>query len=215
MIRYLLFDLDNTLYPSSTGLCEAMDRRMTEYVASWLRMTDDDALKTRRRNSRLHGSTLRWLITEGFTDIDEFLSYVHPENPAEYLDGNDAAAARSVLDEIGVPASILTNAPSEHASRVLDCLGIRDRFEHVFDLRWSGFVGKPSPQVYMRVLDHVASRPEETMLVDDVLQYLLPFRHLGGQIVHVSAAGQVEPGIPTIGALRELLPYVRPERSNS
>ena len=215
MIRYLLLDLDNTLYPSSTGLGEEMDTRMTEYVASLLKMNAEEALKTRRRNSRRHGSTIKWLMTEGFTRVDEFLDYVHPKNLVEFLDADHAAETQSVLDEISVPASVLTNAPSEHASRVLDCLGIRDRFEHVFDLRWSGFVGKPSPTVYTRALKEVATTANETMLVDDMLQYLLPFRRLGGQIVHVSVTGQVEPGIPTIGALRELLPYVRPERSNS
>jgi putative hydrolase of the HAD superfamily len=154
-------------------------------------------------------------MTTGFTDVDEFLAYVHPEDPAEYLDSEHAETAQMVLDQLDVPASVLTNAPKEHAVRVLDRLGIRDRFEHLFDLRWANFVGKPSKQVYQRVLEHTSSEPGETLLADDVLQYLLPFRGLGGQIVHVSAAGQVEPGIPTIRALRELPPYVRPERSNS
>ncbi len=40
--------------------------------------------------------------------------------------------------------------------------------------------------------------PESTLFVDDMVQYLLPFRDLGGMIVHMSA----------ISALRDLVQII-------
>lgn len=49
-----------------------------------------------------------------------------------------------------------------------------------------------------------------TLLVDDVVQYLLPFHDLGGMIVHLTAEGPADPEIPTIAALKDLVPIIYP-----
>jgi putative hydrolase of the HAD superfamily len=213
MIRYLLFDLDNTLYPASCGLGLEMDTRMTNYVADELGLDHDAALRQRRLNARLHGSTLRWLLTEGMVDVERFLAAVHPRDIGNWLSMAHADQAQAVMSNIDLPASILTNAPKEHAERVLAFLGIRDHFEYIFDVRATNYTGKPAESAYLYALNHIGAAPRETLLVDDVLQYLVPFRHLGGHVVHLSATGPNDPDMPTIRSLRELIPIVNAERS--
>ena len=213
MIRYLLLDLDNTLYPSTTGLGKEMDRRMTEYVADRLAVSLENAQSLRREKVRVHGSTLRWLTDSVGIDMEDYLDAVHPRDPESWIGQEHSVAAQTALDQVDLPASILTNSPLEHAERVLACLGIRSRFRHVFDLRWSRFVGKPARSVYERALEATGTPADETLLVDDVLQYLLPFRSLGGQIVQVCPGCSGHATVPRIGTLSELVPFLGSRRS--
>ena len=214
MIRYLLLDLDNTLYPATTGLGEEMDKRMTDFVADQLSVSPAEAQTLRRQNVRLHGSTLRWLSESVGVDLEQYLEAVHPSDPETWIGPEHSIAAQDTLNRIDMPASILTNSPREHAERVLECLGVRNRFEYLFDLRWSGFTGKPAQTVYERALESTGVSADETLLVDDVLQYLLPFRSLGGHVVQICAGACGGATVPRIGALHELIPFLGLRRSS-
>ena len=179
MIRYILFDLDNTLYPASSSLGTHFEESINDYVARLLAVSPAEALRLRREEARPYGTTLRWLIeVHDFDRIDDYMAAVHPVDIAGYLEPNPGLG--SILRSIPVPRSILTNSPAEHALRVLDFFGIADAFEHVFDLRYNSFVGKPDKSVYTRILDAVGHTPEETLFIDDVPGYLEPFREIGG-----------------------------------
>jgi len=215
VIDYLLLDLDNTLYPRSSGLGRFMGERMGEFVVRHLDVPLDAANTLRRAGLARYGTTLKWLMTEhSLTDIEGFIEFVHPRDLGGFLTPADRETAQQTLDALALPASILTNAPSEHAEMVLDWLGIRDRFEHVFDIRFNGFTGKPEPAVYRRALKIAGRQPGTTLFADDVLQYLLPFRDLGGYAVHISDESAQEPGILTAGSVGELANVISELRSN-
>ncbi|MBU8913144.1 MAG: pyrimidine 5'-nucleotidase [Spirochaetales bacterium] len=214
MIQYLLLDLDNTVYPESSGLGRFMGARMGEFMVRHLDVSHERAVELRRSGLARHGTTLKWLIQEhDLTEIEEFIEFVHPTNLGEFLTDEDRRAAQDTLDEIDLPASILTNAPKEHAERVLRWLGIRGRFEHVFDIRFNSLAGKPALSAYSRALENAGAEPGSTLFADDVLQYLLPFRDLGGHAVHVAAESAREPGISTIGSIAELVSIIQHLRS--
>lgn len=61
---YLLFDLDETLYPSSCGLMQEVSRRMTAFVAGYLKIDPQRAAELRKELSRKYGTTLTGLIRE-------------------------------------------------------------------------------------------------------------------------------------------------------
>jgi len=213
-VEYLLFDVDNTLYPASCGLGPEMNRRMTRFVADYLGVDAARADELRRDARERYGTTLAWLReAHGLRDVDAYMEAVHPADLSPWITAEHATEAREALDAIDLPASVLTNGPREHAERVLDRLGVSDRFERLFDLRSNGLEGKPAPAAYLRALGALSIRPESTLFVDDMLQYLLPFRDLGGMVVHMSAPGPAAPEIPVIGSLRELVPIIYPNRS--
>ncbi len=205
-VSYLLLDLDDTIYPASSGFHQEIDRRMTEYVARFLNVSLDEATTRRKSYWRRYGTTLKGLLSQhAFDRVDEYLAHVHPTNLQDYILLDPHVGA--LLDSIPLPKSILTNSPREHAVRVLDYLGIRDRFEHIFDLRFNGFDGKPIRSAYGRALETVGRRAEEVLFVDDRLEYLLPFREMGGHVVLVSEEAEAEAaasGVPRIRSLHEL-----------
>lgn len=214
MITYLLFDIDNTLYPQSSGLGPEINRLMTTFVANHLNVSARTADRLRRDAVQAYGSTLNWLRSEGnLADVESFLEAVHPPDLTPWISDDHAAETRAVLDAIDLPAAILTNGPREHAERVLDRLGVTDRFDALFDLRSNDFVGKPARRVYTRALETLSIRPDTTLFVDDMLQYLLPFRDLGGNVVHLAMETSSEAAVPTITSLRELLPIIYPDWS--
>ena len=59
--KYLLFDLDNTLYPSTAAIDKGITHRMLSFIASYLHISYEEAIA--KRNSRLpfYGTTLEWL----------------------------------------------------------------------------------------------------------------------------------------------------------
>jgi putative hydrolase of the HAD superfamily len=214
MIEYLLFDVDDTLYPRSCGLGDEMNRRMSLFVADYLRMDLESANALRVEARRRYGTTLKWLRVEhGLENVDPYMEAIHPQDLSPWITSGHAAEVRDVLERIDLPASVLTNGPAEHALRVIDRLGLNRRFERIFDLRGNNLEGKPARSVYLRVARELGLRFESTLFVDDVVQYLLPFRNLGGMIVHMSTSDSGVPLVPRITCLRELEPMIHGEGS--
>jgi len=203
---YILFDLDETLYPASSGLLKEIGRRMTEYVSGFLKVDPEKALSLRRELTRKYGTTLKGLLVEyDLADADEYLEYCHPTEVGKYLSRDPELA--QVLTALAVPKSILTNSPLEHAERVLAYLQVRNCFEHIFDIRFNNLSGKPYAEIYQKTLSTLKRDPEEILFIDDRLAYLLPFQLLGGQVLLVSANGREEAQghrVPVIGNIKEL-----------
>ena len=180
MIRYILIDLDNTLYPASSGLDREIDRLMTLFVADYLRISREDAHYLRRTNAVPYGTTLQWLRMEfGFHDLDRYFEAVHPRNVEDYIPYDPLLP--ETLDAIALPKAVLTNSPMEHADRVLARLGVADRFSRVFDIRYNRFQGKPYQETYRGVVRDLGQDIENVLFVDDMPRYLHPFRDLGGR----------------------------------
>src|SRR5437667_4534767 len=76
-IETWIFDLDNTLYPTSCRLFDQVQRRMNEYICDRLEVTPEEAAELRRSYFREHGTTLNGLMRVHNIDPHEFLAFVH------------------------------------------------------------------------------------------------------------------------------------------
>jgi putative hydrolase of the HAD superfamily len=208
MLRLVLFDLDNTLYPESIGMDRDITRRMIEYVARFLGMSTEEARKFRHERAKKYGTTLEWLTVEhGLSDPESYFSAVHPEGE-EYCIEGDPELAR-ILDALPLRKAVLTNSPYEHADRVLAKLGVADCFEAIYDIRFNGLRGKPHADAYKRACEARGVGVEETLFVDDLPKYVRGFQDLGGKAVLIDEANRFEgEGLPRIRSLAELVPLV-------
>ena len=210
MFKYLLFDLDNTLYSSRHGLEENVGRRIREFVAGYLGVTPDEAWCQRKASMGKYGTCLEWLVAEkGFTDTETYLAAIHPGDEADSLppDGE----LRDFLSGISIPKAILTNSPREHADLILDKLGLHGLFTHIFDIRLCGFIGKPRREVFDNALKTLGVRAEEVLFIDDGPVYVEGFIAIGGKglvldenDIHKNCA------LPRIRDLKELIQYIEP-----
>ncbi len=206
-VTYVLFDLDNTLYPSDGGLLKEIDSRMTAFVVEYLGISAEKAKALRVGFRDRYGTTLRGLMEEyDFKEYDRFFREVHPEDPSIYLDKDPVL--KTMLASIKLPKSVLTNSPVEHAERVLEYLEIRDFFQHIFDIRFNRLVGKPNISAYRRVLEYLGIKPEETVFIDDLKIYLEPFKEMGGKAILIEHGSRKEEksnnGIIRVQSLQEL-----------
>lgn len=208
MVRYILFDLDNTLYPSSLGLEEDMTRRIREFTAQYLGVDGEAALRRRKERMGSFGTTLEWLMAEeGLTDVDAYYAAIHPEGEEESLKPDPKL--RTFISTLPVPAAVLTNAPMEHAVRVLKKLELEGLFTHIFDIRWNGLKGKPSEEAFRNALSVIGLEPQQVLFVDDLPSYVQGFTRIGGLGVLLDESGchMNYPG-PRIRALPELLGFL-------
>lgn len=208
MIRYVLFDLDNTLYPCGAGMEEAMTSRICDFVARHLGVPCEEAYARRRDRMKRYGTTLEWLMAEeGLSDVDAYYACVHPEGEEEGLEPDPRV--RAFLEGLPVPSSVLTNSPKEHADRVLRKLELEGLFERVFDIRWNGLEGKPAEGAFRRVLDAIGFAPEEVLFVDDFPSYVAGYVRIGGRGVLLDERGVHEGApYPRVGSLRDILPLL-------
>ncbi len=208
MLRAVIFDLDNTLYPATSAMDELTASKMNEYVARLLGIDTDKAYTIRREKMRAYGTTLEWLMDEhGPIDSDDYFAFVHPEGEEELVEFDPRLGP--FLDSITLPKYIFTNAPMPHADRVLAKLQVADRFERVFDVTFNKLKGKPSASAVDRVLDSIGLPACDTIFADDLPRYVKGFIDRGGMGVLVDHFGKhPDSGLPTIQTIYELKKFL-------
>ena len=180
MKKHILFDLDSTLYSVRYGLEDSFSSRLKEYTTSWLGLPPEECERQRQEGFKRHGTTLAWLVTEkGFTDIDGYMAYVHPEDEADCLCADPEL--RKFLEALPCPCSILTNSPLFHAERIVKILGLEGIFYRIFDLTFNHGRGKPNAAAYLRPLDTLGLTPDEVLFIDDIPYYVNGYLNIGGK----------------------------------
>lgn len=186
----LLFDLDNTLYSHELGVVARIDRRINEYMSSRLGIPAGEVDAMRRRFWAESGTTLRGLMAEHPVDPEDYLRYVHEVDLSDLL--REDEELRAILGRVGGRKVVFSNASRAHASKVLDLLGIADRFDAVLTLEDFAYVPKPFPDAYATVLARLRAEPRECTLVEDTLSNLAPARGIGMRTVWVGDPEQDE-----------------------
>ena len=92
MPPFLLFDLDNTLYPKSLGIFDQVVERIRNYMEDCLGFEKALAKELRQEYIRKYGSTLRGLMVHYNLDPEEYLEYVHDVGVEKKLSPNPALA---------------------------------------------------------------------------------------------------------------------------
>lgn len=177
MIRAILFDLDETLYPAHTGVMDHIRELILAYLRQSLNLSPEESELLRQHYIQIYGTTMRGLQANYQIDPEEYLRFVHNIPLHHYLQPN--AELDAVLASIPLPKIVFTNASREHAERVLDHLGIRRHFSRIVDIRDMAYESKPDPSAYERLCRLLDLRPEECLIVEDNVRNLIPAKKLG------------------------------------
>jgi putative hydrolase of the HAD superfamily len=163
----LFFDLDDTLYPSSTGLWHAIKGRMNLYMLERLGLPENDIPILREQYFKMYGTTLRGLQERHKVDKDDFLSFVHDLPLKDYLTPNPIV--REVIASLPTRNLIFTNADVPHARRVLATLQLDDLFENIVDVNAVAPYCKPMPESFAIAMD-LADEPDprKCVMIDDL-----------------------------------------------
>lgn len=180
-----IFDLDNTLYPSSSRLFDQIDVRMGEFIQNLLGCDATEAHRVQKLYFHDHGTTLSGLMHYHAIDPYEFLNFVHD------IDMASLAAAPRLADKLAVLPGrklVFTNGDDAYAGRVLAGLGLSDSFDGIWDIHAMKYRPKPEVSAYSGLIEAFAIRPETAVFVEDMARNLAPAKALGMQTVWIDAA---------------------------
>jgi putative hydrolase of the HAD superfamily len=177
MLKCILFDVDNTLYPKSLGIFEMVVERIRNYMEDRMGFEKNLARELRQEYIRKYGSTLRGLMIHQNINPEDYLEYVHDVGVEEKLSPN-ASLAR-LLESIPFDKAVFTSGHRPHALKVLRCLGVEQYFPHIFDITFTRYIPKPNAEPYCQILDFLGMKGQECMMVEDLPANLQPAKELG------------------------------------
>ena len=175
-IRDWIFDLDNCLYPASSGLFDLIDERMAAYIQRLLDCPPEEAKRVQKSHFHQHGTTLAGLMKEHEIDPHDFLTDVH-DVPLDRVQPDDRLSR--LLPLLPGRRFVFTNGDAPYARRVLERIGVGEHFDDLHDIHASGYRAKPDPHGYELLCERFGIDPAEALLVDDMVQNLGPAKALG------------------------------------
>jgi len=163
----IFFDLDDTLYPASTGLWHAIKERMNLYMRDHMGFDPAKIPQVREKYYLQYGTTLRGLQANHEIDVQDFLAFVHDLPLGDFIQPNRALC--EVIGSLGTRNLIFTNADAAHARRVLKALELDECFEDIVDVNAVAPYCKPMPESF-GIAMHAAgeSDPGHCVMIDDL-----------------------------------------------
>ncbi|MRR33837.1 pyrimidine 5'-nucleotidase [bacterium] len=176
-MEFILFDLDNTLYPVGQEVFCLMDRRINRYMVEVVGISPDEVDDLRHSYWKRYGLTMRGLMRHHGVDPEDYLSYVHDIDVGGMLRPNPELY--QALLSLPLRRAVFTNSSLDHSERVLDALGLNGAFEAIFDIRVARYLPKPCPEPYHAVLDRLSVSASRCIMVDDAPENLRTAKELG------------------------------------
>lgn len=171
-----IFDLDNTLYPSSANLFARIDARMTAYVGRVLDLAPLEAFRVQKRYFMDHGTTLAGLMAEHDVDPHDFLNDVH-DIEMDVLEENAPLVA--AIAKLPGRKLVFTNGDAPYAGRVLERLGLHESFEAIHDIHAMDLKPKPAASAYAGLCAAFGIEPTRALFADDMARNLAPAKTIG------------------------------------
>ena len=178
-----IFDLDNTLYSSSTGIFNQIDVKMKEFISMKLKISEDDSFRLQKKYYKKYGTTLYGLMRNYNIDPDEFCNYVHNVN------FNLLSKSKMLKDRLqSLPGEkiIYTNADYTYAEKVLNKLGIKEVFLDIFDIKKTDYIPKPMKRSLNQLIKKYKLDPKKTVYFEDLKKNLKYSSSIGFTTVHIS-----------------------------
>lgn len=176
-INTWIFDMDNTLYCSSSGLMDQVDKRIATFVAECKNLPQAEADEIRKHYWHHYGTTLGGLIANDGVCHKTYFDYIFDE--LDYSVLNPCEKTREHLKNLPGTKVIYTNGEKNYAERVLTHLNLHDVFEGVYDVTWADLRSKPEQAPYEKLLAELKAKGTECAMIEDSLVNLEPAKNLG------------------------------------
>ena len=182
LIKFWIFDLDNTLYSGKTKVFEQVDKKMSKYISQKLDVNIEEAKKIQKNYFYEYNTTLNGMIKNHKINPNEFLEFVHDIN-IDFLK-KDLILSEE-LKKLDGKKIIFTNGSKKHALNVSKKIGIDQHFDDIFDIVDSKFIPKPIIEPYKRLVEKHKIDPKLCVLVEDIARNLKPAYEMGMKTVWI------------------------------
>jgi putative hydrolase of the HAD superfamily len=176
--KTFFFDLDETLYPASSGLWMAIRERINAFMHERMGFPSEQIEVLREQFFREYGTTLRGLQANYSVDMDEYLAFVHNVPLEAHL--HPDPELRGVIEALPARKFIFTNADYAHVARVTKALGLEGLWDGCIDVHVIAPFCKPMPESFNLALKAAGSPdPRACALLDDQARITRAARSLG------------------------------------
>ena len=182
LIKYWIFDLDNTLYSGHTKVFDQVDKKMSEYISKKLNVSTLEAKKIQKNYFHKYNTTLNGMIKNHKINADEFLEFVHNID-IDFLKKDPMLSEE--LNKLGGKKIIFTNGSKKHALNVTKRIGIDQYFDDIFDIVDAEFVPKPAIQPYKKLVEKHKIDPKLCGFVEDIARNLKPAYEMGMKTIWI------------------------------
>ncbi|KAK7391047.1 hypothetical protein VNO78_19357 [Psophocarpus tetragonolobus] len=187
----IIFDLDDTLYPSATGIDRSVKKNIELFLIHKCGFSESAASTLRVELFKTYGGTLAGLRALGHDiSADEYHGFVHGN--LSYDSIKPDPQLRNLLCTIKQRKIVFTNADRTHAIRALDSLGIKDCFEQIICFETINpnlplatrpdqfpVLLKPSLDAFKIALDAAKVDPRRTLFLDDSIRNIAAAKEVG------------------------------------
>lgn len=164
-----VFDLDNTLYPSDSGIWQMVHERITLFLFELFGIDWQSAQALHAHYYLRHGATLLGLAVDHIDQIEQFLEFVHDIDRSALKP--DPILAREV-ERLPGRKLIFTNGSRSHAILTARQLGLDGLFEEVFDIVAAELTPKPAEGAYNLFCQRCGVDPRTAAMFEDVARNL-------------------------------------------
>ncbi|HEY4692877.1 MAG TPA: pyrimidine 5'-nucleotidase [Bellilinea sp.] len=185
-LDYLIFDLDDTLYPPTSGVWDAIGERINQFLLDNLKLAPARVNEVRQHLYNTYGTTLRGLQTEHGIDPYKYLNYVHNIPLETFLQPNPVL--KRILKQISTRKVIFTNADQNHALRVLAQLQLDGIFERIIDVMDVTPFCKPQTEAFEIALRWIGNPdPARCVVIEDSIKNIQTAREMGFKTILVGS----------------------------
>lgn len=219
----IIFDLDDTLYPSSTGIAQAVKKNIDDFLIEICGFPVSKASDLRTELFKTYGSTLAGLRALGYDiDADDYHGFVHGRIPYDVIKPD--SQLRNLLRSIKQRKIIFTNSDRIHAAKALKNLGLEDCFDQIIcfetlnpnlpkSTRPNEFpvVLKPSPEAMKIAIEVANVDPRRTLFLDDNVKNVAAGKALGLRTVLVGKSmknKEADYAVEHVGNLMQVIPEI-------
>ena len=182
LIKFWIFDLDNTLYAGKTRVFEQISKRISKYISEKLNVSIEEAKKIQKNYFYEYNTTLNGMIKNHKIDANEFLEFVHNVN-IDFL--KEDPKLKEELKQLEGKKFIFTNGSRKHALNIIQRIGIDQSFDGIFDIVDSNFIPKPAIEPYKKLVEKHTIDPNLCVLVEDIARNLKPAYEMGMKTVWI------------------------------
>ncbi len=183
------FDLDNTLYPKSSGIAELMVQRIELFFVNYLKLPIAESKVLGARFYRDYGLAIKGLIRHFCIDPVEYDRFVDGGLPLDTILKPEYELI-SLMDRLSRRGAcwVFTNAGRSHAERVIKLLQIETFFSGVIYCDYSepNFPAKPDRIAFARAMQCArVSDPKKCYFFDDSIGNIRTAQDIGWNVVYV------------------------------
>lgn len=214
----LLFDLDDTLYPLSSGLSKACTKNIEDYMVQKLGIEEKKVAEMNRVLYQNYGTTMAGLKAIGYDfDNDDYHRLVHGRLPYDALKLDHVL--RNLLLSLPIRKVIFSNADKVHVAKALSKLGLEDCFDmlicfetlnpttdennhayhdNIVDLPFQAnatsglpktpIICKPFENAFEQAFKTANINPQRTLFFDDSIRNIQTGKRMGLQTVMVGTS---------------------------